>query len=217
MTASANGPGDFGRRAALRREELGLSREEVAARAGVAPGYLRYLEERSGTPDTGSLLRLAGALETTAAALRGGGVDQPTGRGQAAPRARLEELSDAECWSRLSSHGVGRIAVCEAAGPVVLPVNYSVVDGTVVIRTAAGSTPDRAAGAPVAFEVDHVDEAFSGGWSVLIAGAARRVTDASEAERLAERARSAPWAGGARDRWLRIEPVRITGRRVRTD
>ncbi|MEU5188867.1 hypothetical protein AB0G83_17200 [Streptomyces klenkii] len=31
-------PGDVGRRAARRREELGLTREEAAARGGLAPG-----------------------------------------------------------------------------------------------------------------------------------------------------------------------------------
>ncbi|MGX1246953.1 hypothetical protein RKD46_008057 [Streptomyces pseudovenezuelae] len=43
-TAGA-GPGDLGRRLLHRRGELGLTRREVADRAGMAPGYLRYLEE----------------------------------------------------------------------------------------------------------------------------------------------------------------------------
>src|SRR5438105_9813849 len=64
--AEPGGPGsDLGRRATLRRQQLGLSREEVAARAGASPDYVRYVEERAADPDIGFLLRLADALETT--------------------------------------------------------------------------------------------------------------------------------------------------------
>lgn len=213
--AEDHGLGDLGRRLAARRRELGLSRERTASRAGMAPGYLKYLEEHPGAaPGSGALLRLAEVLETTVRNLTGGDIDQPPGPGQSVRGARLVELSLPECRRLLATHGVGRIAVPTASGPVVVPVNYSLVEGAIVFRTEPGSTPAEAAGCQVAFEVDRIDDAFSSGWSVLVCGHARTVTDPDEARRLAEQADSAPWAGGHRDMWVRVDPLAITGRRI---
>ena len=120
-----------------------------------------------------------------------------------------------ECRDLLATHGVGRISVSTAPGPAIVPVNYSVVDDAVVFRTAPDATPAAAAGAEVAFEVDHIDEALSEGWSVLVVGRARRVTDPAAVRRLDDAAYTPPWPGGGRDLWLRIDPERITGRRIR--
>ncbi|WP_432092417.1 helix-turn-helix domain-containing protein [Streptomyces sp. bgisy100] len=208
------GPGDLGRRVALRREQLGLTREEVARRAGMDPGYLRYVEEEVADAGAVGLIRLAGALETTTADLRGGGTDLPTGLGKAARHPELVDMSPEECRQHLSTHGVGRVAVATADGPAVAPVNYSVVDDEIVYRTRPGSSADPQPGTDVAFEVDHIDEAFSRGWSVLVVGRAERVTDTATADRLAERARTSAWAGGDRRLWIRVVPLRITGRRI---
>ncbi|MCX5336617.1 MULTISPECIES: pyridoxamine 5'-phosphate oxidase family protein [unclassified Streptomyces] len=207
--------GDLGRRLATRRAQLGLTRQEAATRAGMAPGYLKHLEEHPGAaPNRGTLLSLAAALLTTMAELTGGADDLPPGLEQASRSPELTELSTDECGSLLGTHGVGRIAVTTASGPVILPVNYSVVDGTIVFRTNSGATPSLASGQQVAFEVDRIDDAFSSGWSVLVRGPARTVTDADEARRLDEQAYSAPWAGGRRDLWVRIESHTVTGRRI---
>ncbi|MFF9112523.1 helix-turn-helix domain-containing protein [Streptomyces sp. NPDC014805] len=214
--AAAESPaGDLGRRIAQRRTDLGLTREEAAARAGMAVSYLRHLEEHPDAgPGAGTLLRLAGALETTVAELSGGTTDLPAGLGQASRAARFTELGAEECRRLLADHGVGRLAVLTADGLVVVPVNYSVVDGAVVFRTDPRATPGRAAGRRVAFEVDRIDEAFSAGWSVLVQGRARTVTDPEEVRRLTERAYSTPWAGGERTLWMRIDPVGVSGRRI---
>ncbi|MFE8993029.1 helix-turn-helix domain-containing protein [Streptomyces collinus] len=207
--------GDLGRRITQRRTELGLSRQETAARAGMSPAYLRYLEERPpADPGAGTLLRLAGALKTTVWHLTGGDTELPPGLGRAARTPRFTELTEAECRSLLSTHGVGRLAVPADAGPVVVPVNYSVVEGGIVFRTAPGTTPAQADGHQVAFEADRIDEAFSEGWSVLVRGPATTVTDPDDVALLEEQAYSTPWAGGRRDLWLRIEPVSVTGRRI---
>ncbi|WP_151478297.1 pyridoxamine 5'-phosphate oxidase family protein [Streptomyces albicerus] len=215
-SAAAGGArGDIGRRIAQRREELGLTRQETAERAGTVPSYLQYLEEQStATPGTGVLIRLADTLETTVAALRGGGADLPPGIGRAAGHPELVELNAEECRARLSTHGVGRIAVSTPAGPVVVPVNYSVVDDAVAFRTAPDATPAAAAGTQVAFEVDHIDEALSRGWSVLVRGPAREVTDPDAVRQLEERAYSGPWPGGERGMWVCIDPADITGRSI---
>ncbi|MGX5210918.1 helix-turn-helix domain-containing protein [Streptomyces violaceus] len=207
--------GDLGRRITQRRTELGLTRQETATQAGMAPAYLQYLEERpTADPGAGTLLRLAGVLKTTVWHLTGGDTELPPGLGRASRTPRFTELTEAECRSLLSTHGVGRLAVPTGSGPVVIPVNYSVVDGAIVFRTDPGTTPAEAVGQQVAFEVDRIDEAFSEGWSVLVRGPARAVTDPDEVARLAEQAYSTPWAGGRRELWLRIEPVAVTGRRI---
>ncbi|MEU9773457.1 pyridoxamine 5'-phosphate oxidase family protein [Streptomyces sp. NPDC047968] len=205
---------DIGRRAAARRRELGLSREEVALRAGSAPGYLQYLEESPAAPGMGFLLRLADALETTVTALTGGDADLPAGAGRAGYHPELVELDAEECWDLLGAHGVGRVAVATTEGPAILPVNYLVTEGEVAFRTGHESLLGRSAGREAAFEVDHIDEAFSQGWSVLVVGAARRVTDEEEGRKLDREAYSAPWAGGGRELWIAVAPTRITGRRI---
>lgn len=208
-------PGDLGRRLTARRAELGLTRREVAARADMAASYLGYLEEHPGAgPGIGALIRLAEALETTVTELTGGVVDLPPGRRRAARAPVFTELAPDECRTLLGTHGVGRLALSTATGPVVVPVNYSVVDEAIVFRTALGTTPSLASGQPVAFEVDRIDDAFSEGWSVLVRGHARTVTDPQERRRFSERAYSAPWAGGTRDVWVRVEPHSVTGRRI---
>ena len=213
--AEAQALGDLVRRLAARRTELGLTLEQTADRAGMAPGYVQYLEERPGAaPGPGALLRLAEALETTVRDLTGGDSELPHGMGRAGRDPDFTELDVAECRELLATHGVGRIAVPTASGPVIVPVNYSVVDSAIVFRTAPGTTPSQAAGCQVAFEVDRIDDAFSSGWSVLVRGHARTVTDAGEVRRLTELARSTPWAGGRRDEWVRIDPVAVTGRRI---
>ncbi|MGI5255929.1 helix-turn-helix domain-containing protein [Streptomyces angustmyceticus] len=206
---------DLGRRVALRRQQLGLTREEAAARAAASPGFLRYVEENAAEPGIGFMLRLAGALETTVAELVGGTMELPAGFGKAAAQPDVLVLSPAECRERLSTHGVGRVAVTVDDAPAVFPVNYTVAGEVIAYRTAPGAGPAAAAGHEVALEVDHIDDAFSQGWSVLVVGRARQVTEGPESRRLEERAHTAPWVGDGRHEWIAIQPTRITGRRIR--
>lgn len=208
-------PGDIGRRVAAERARQGLSREETARRAAMAPDYLAYLEEHPGDPSLATLIRLASALGTSVAALRGGGVDLPPGQGHALLHPELRDLGLEECRALLSTHGVGRVAVSTAEGPAVVPVNYEVIDDTIAYRTAPDSLPAAAVGAEVAFEVDHVDDAMSQGWSVLAVGPARVVTEPDLVKRLSGHAHTEPWAGGEREMWVSIRPTRLTGRRIR--
>ncbi len=207
-------PGYIGRKVAAERERQGLTREETAHRARMAPTYLEYLEERPADPSQASLISLAAALGTTVAALRGSGVDLPPGRGQALYHPQLRDLGPDACRTLLSTHGVGRVAVSTPEGPAVIPVNYEVVDDAIVFRTAPDSAPAAAVGKDVAFEVDHVDEAMSQGWSVLAVGPARMITEPGEVRNLADRAHTKPWAGGSREMWVSIQPTRLTGRRI---
>jgi nitroimidazol reductase NimA-like FMN-containing flavoprotein (pyridoxamine 5'-phosphate oxidase superfamily) len=209
--------GDLGRRIAARRSAVGLSRQETADRTGMAATYVQYLEEHPGAaPSRSVLLKLAAALDTTVADLAGGGSDLQSGGGPAGSAPTVTELTVQECRELLSTHGVGRVAVPTVSGPVVVPVNYSVVDDAIVYRTASGTTPSQAAGCQVAFEIDRLDDVFSEGWSVLALGRARTVTEPDDVRRLTENAFSTPWAGGPREEWIRIEPLTLTGRRITT-
>ncbi|MFJ8113346.1 pyridoxamine 5'-phosphate oxidase family protein [Streptomyces sp. NPDC096132] len=208
-------PGDIGRRVAVERRRQRLSREETARRARMSPGYLEYLEERPADPSVATLIRLADTLGTTVTSLRGGGADLPPGQGQALLRPQLRDLGPEECRALLSTHGVGRIAVSASDGrPAVVPVNYEVVDDAIVFRTAPNSTPAAAVGTEVAFEVDHMDEALSQGWSVLAVGPASVVTEPDAVRRLTEHAHTTPWPGGEREMWVSIRPAHLTGRRI---
>lgn len=193
----------------------GLSREETARRARISPQYLAYIEEQPAEPTTATLLALAGALGTTAAALRG---EASTGRPARATPCCTRGWTTWTTMSRrrlLSTHGVGRVAVTAPDGhPAVVPVNYEVVDGAIVFRTRPGSLPAAAAGNEVALQVDHVDEAMSRGWSVLAVGPATTVSDPDAVRNLARRAHTEPWAGGTRDEWVSVRPTRLTGKRI---
>ena len=88
--------GDLARRVTHRRNELGLSTEELARRAGVDAWFLAYFEQSSDTTlSSGALLRLAVALDTTPFTLEGGQVDRPPGEGRAGLHPVLESLTSA--------------------------------------------------------------------------------------------------------------------------
>ncbi|MEU2336986.1 DUF1918 domain-containing protein [Streptomyces sp. NPDC006654] len=213
--AGAANPGDVGRRVAAERRRQGLSRAETARRARMAPDYLSYLEEQPADPSAAALIKLAAVLGTSVTALRGGGMDLPPGQGRALLHPQLRDLGPEECRTLLSTHGVGRVAVSSPDGrPAVVPVNYDVVDDAIVLRTAPDSVAAAAVGTEVAFEVDHVDEALSQGWSVLAVGPASVVTEPEAVRGLARRAHSTPWAGGVRETWVSIRPTSLTGRRI---
>ena len=207
--------GDLGRRVAERRRVVGLTRDEVALRAGMHSGYLDYLEQSPDAAVTaGALLRLAAALETTPEFLRGGQVDRPPGPGRAGPHPRLDVLSREECERYLAAGGVGRFVFLAPQGPVALPVNFRFLDGDVLFRTRPQGALAAAAGTTVSLEVDQIDEAMSEGWSVLVTGRARLVDDPAELEQAAGLGIE-PWPGGRREALMRIETEAVSGRRIR--
>jgi transcriptional regulator with XRE-family HTH domain len=202
--------GDLARRVTHRRTELGLSTDELAKRAGVDAWFLAYFEQSSDTNlSGGALLRLAVALETTPFALEGGQIDRPPGIGRAGRQPVLESLTAEQCANHLEPGGIGRIVLSTGSGPVAFPVNFVFVDGAIVFRTSDAMTA-RIAGI-VAFEVDHIDEAMSEGWSVLVRGRARLIEDPEERLAIAGLDLE-PWAGGARLNLIGIAPFELTGR-----
>jgi nitroimidazol reductase NimA-like FMN-containing flavoprotein (pyridoxamine 5'-phosphate oxidase superfamily) len=197
-----------------RRQELKLSRRQLAGLADVSVPYLQDLETHGARPTNAALRRLAAALQTTPQALLGAGTGQPPGRAGSSGQPVLQSLTSEECFDLLSPGGVGRVAITTADGPVVLPVNYAMVGRTVIFRTAPDTLLAGYLDCLAGFEVDGLDEALSHGWSVLVTGRAVRVTSDAEVRHLERFAGVRPWASGARDVYVRIIPHKITGRRI---
>jgi nitroimidazol reductase NimA-like FMN-containing flavoprotein (pyridoxamine 5'-phosphate oxidase superfamily) len=207
-------PGDLSKRLTRRRTELHLSTTQVAARARISRRYLEYLERYPASPEPPILRRLAAALWTTPAALLGAGGETPPGRGPRPEPAVVQKLTPAECRRLIASGGIGRIAFCTVSGPVVLPVNFTVVGTSIVVRTSPGTLIEAHGDERAAFEVDQVDEVLRQGWSVLVLGQAHRVLQSGELRHVREEATRLPWPGGDGDVYVRLVPDQITGRRI---
>lgn len=127
---------------------------------------------------------------------------------------RWTVISPAECESLLRRSHLGRIALVDDDGPLILPVNFVLDDAEVVFRTNPGSKLNAALQrAPVAFEIDGIDERSRTGWSVLVRGHAREVTDPAQIARL-EQLALVPWAPGDRPHYVRVTSTETTGRRI---
>lgn len=126
----------------------------------------------------------------------------------------LEVLTQQQCLELLAVGPVGRVGVTIHGLPVIMPVNYALVDGDIVFRTSDGTKLQAATErAVIAFEVDAHDADRHSGWSVLAIGRSSSVTD--EAELVAfEQYELTPWAGGERNNYVRLRPELISGRRI---
>jgi nitroimidazol reductase NimA-like FMN-containing flavoprotein (pyridoxamine 5'-phosphate oxidase superfamily) len=133
--------------------------------------------------------------------------------GVALDRSGLVILTRPECVELLKTASVGRIALSVGALPVVLPVNFGMLDDDIVLRTVPGSRLEAAArNAVVAFEVDRLEEPERDGWSVLVQGLASEIADPDEVDR-ARRVPLPPWLG-AHGVYLRIASRFMSGRRL---
>jgi nitroimidazol reductase NimA-like FMN-containing flavoprotein (pyridoxamine 5'-phosphate oxidase superfamily) len=115
----------------------------------------------------------------------------------------------------LRAGSVGRIGIVVNDAPIVLPVNFRLVEtldlAFLAVRTRPGNVIDRA-GLMVAFEIDGIDPVHHQGWSVLVRGTLHHVDP--DAADFKERFDSHPWLMEDRDAWLVIEPFAITGRQL---
>ncbi|HYB49168.1 MAG TPA: pyridoxamine 5'-phosphate oxidase family protein [Streptosporangiaceae bacterium] len=134
--------------------------------------------------------------------------------GGAAAHGEFIRLDRAESMRLLASAPVGRLIFTVNALPAVRLMNFALVDGLIVLRTAADTTAARKADdAIVAFEVDDLDAATSSGWSVVVTGRAMRVTDPELIARY-QAVPLTPWAPGERDQFVAITTEMVEGRRV---
>jgi len=125
-------------------------------------------------------------------------------------------LSDEQCIELLATTPVGRLGFLADDTPLVLPVNFAWHELGVVFRTLEGMKLAAAVERQtVCFEIDDWDPDSRTGWSVLVKGRAREVTDWAEREAL-EQLGLVPWSQAKwRPIWVRLEPIEITGRVLR--
>ncbi|MFJ8622138.1 helix-turn-helix domain-containing protein [Kitasatospora sp. NPDC093550] len=209
-------PAAVAQRITERCDRLGITEDDLARRAAMAPRYLRHLLAAGPDFDPAGFVRIAAVLGCSRDELLTGRADAPPGHGGPGPHPRLQNLTEAECWELVGTHGIGRIGLAVEPGPVVLPVNYVVDRASFAFRTGEHHAAAPAESASVSFQVDRIDEYLGRGWSVLALGQAHYVTDPEELQRLAALPGATPWAGGDRPRWVRIRPDEITGRRLIT-
>ena len=125
----------------------------------------------------------------------------------------LRELDRAECERLLRRGTFGRVVVCAAGRPEIVPVNYAVDGDAVVIRTTSHGLLARSGhGRPLAFEIDLVDHERWHGWSVVARGTGEVVDEPGEG--VPGRLPPRPWAEGDRRTELRLRWTELSGRKV---
>lgn len=126
---------------------------------------------------------------------------------------RSETLTPSECMTLLASVRLGRLAWVGPQGPLVLPVNHTVVDGNVCLRTDLYTDlAEGTSSGSVAFEADELDDRLRSGWSVVLLGQVEHIESTREMADLFARMEQ-PWAPGSRPLIVRVIPSQVTGRR----
>jgi len=125
----------------------------------------------------------------------------------------LEELSVEECWKLAPGNGLARIGWTAPGGPVVIPVNHVVHDGSLWIRTSAHSSlAEQVDESQIAVLVDDIDAQTHLGWSVQFKG---RAAVLYREEQVPEQVRSLrTWPAGVRPLWIKLSNPEINGRRL---
>ncbi len=122
----------------------------------------------------------------------------------------VEVLDGEECWRRLSEAQMGRLALAAGGSIDIFPVNFVVSDGALYFRTAPGDKLlELSVNPDVAFEIDGFDERTA--WSVVVKGVAERLETQTEIDE-ADRLPLTPWVPTLKYRWVRINPVAVSGR-----
>lgn len=121
-------------------------------------------------------------------------------------RPDLEHLSEEECWDRLATAEVCRIAFLADGRIEVIPVNVAPRGRRLLLGSRPGSTVSRAVGSAVTLEVDGWTD--DDAWSVVVRGPLLPVPPDDE------RAPVDSWAlrDGAIGR-IEVLPIEVRGRR----
>jgi nitroimidazol reductase NimA-like FMN-containing flavoprotein (pyridoxamine 5'-phosphate oxidase superfamily) len=138
-----------------------------------------------------------------------------------ARRRVVKRLDEAECLRLLGTGGLGRLVYNSRYGPMALPVDYKMYEGSVVFRTTQDTFTDEDlrtgiahAEYDVAFEIDQIDLAAREGWTVLVRGSAHHVDTEAERTSIID-AGVEPWVEDEPEHVIRIAPARIWGHRIR--
>ena len=127
----------------------------------------------------------------------------------------LHDLSQSQSRALLAEGTVARVALVAPDGPHIIPVNYTVVDESIVIRTSPYTVlATYGRDAVVALETDAIDRTTRSGWSVMVRGRTEVVLDSREIQHIRAVSEPAPWADGNRNLYLRLRILELSGRRV---
>nr|WP_234443733.1 pyridoxamine 5'-phosphate oxidase family protein [Streptomyces sp. NRRL B-24484] len=128
----------------------------------------------------------------------------------------MAPLGRSECLKLLASVPLGRIVFTKDALPAIRPVNHIVADDAVIIRTHDSAALTTAiagtGGTVVAYEADAIDPDTHLGWSVVVTGYARPVTDPDDLRRYEQLLH--PWVDTPMTRTVRIKAELVTGFRL---
>ena len=125
---------------------------------------------------------------------------------------QLTTLTREECLELLRGAVVGRIGYVADGLAIIIPVNFALLDGDIVFCTAKGSKLSwLSLRGRVSFQADESRPADHEGWSVLIQGVAREVTDPGELAVLRRRPLRS-WLRSPEEHWVRIGVESISGR-----
>lgn len=120
-----------------------------------------------------------------------------------------------QCLALLRADVVGRVALCTPTGPHVIPVNYCVIDDTIILRTTARSVlGTHGRDTLLSFQIDALDRSRERGWSVQARGRSVVVTDPDELAHIRDVREPLPWASGGRSMYLRLRWEELTGRQL---
>lgn len=126
--------------------------------------------------------------------------------------AKIVDLDRAEALRLLAAKKVGRLAFVDDGTPAIMPMNFTLADERIIFRTLAHGAAAHAVDNPVAFEVDDIDDFLEAGWSVVVVGTARLLSE-EELTRL-RGGEPEPWAEGPRTLFVAITAEQVTGRQL---
>jgi len=137
-------------------------------------------------------------------------------------RRVVEQLDEAACLELLSTGRIGRLIYNSRYGPVALPSEYKMHDGSIVFRTyrVTFTEEDLRTGIAeaeyhVVMEFDHVDPDAHEGWVVLVRGTAHHVDTKAERASISNIGLES-WVDAEPEHFIRVVPVSIAGQRIRS-
>ena len=123
----------------------------------------------------------------------------------------MEVLSMAECEQLLAAGGVGILALCGVAAPVLRPINFSRHGDWVLLRTGHGQILEAAlASEPASFVISEIDRLEHTGWSVVVTGKLAERSSVGAVTDVPLR----PWARADKHHFVGLSIDQISGRRI---
>ena len=121
----------------------------------------------------------------------------------------------------LSTRRIGRLIYTSRYGPVALPSEYKIHEGSIVFRTYLMTYTEEDlrtgianADYQVSLEVDQTDPDAREGWVVLVRGTAHHIDTEAERASIADIGLES-WVEGEPEHFIRVDPIHVGGQRLR--